>query len=78
MRKQAWLMGAVVLLCLLLTGSQVLACDSAGPDVHIGEALSVNSSAIQIWDAQTGNRLTFQASAEQLSRIKPGDRVLIR
>ncbi|MFQ5803203.1 MAG: hypothetical protein ACE5JQ_09945 [Candidatus Methylomirabilales bacterium] len=51
-----------------------------GPNGHIGEALKVNPSAqaIQIRDAQTGSPLTFQATAEQLSGIRPGDQVLIR
>jgi hypothetical protein len=42
--------------------------------------VKVNPSArvLEIRDGQTGNPLTFRATAEQLSGIRPGDRVLIK
>lgn len=79
MWKGKWLIAAL-LLSLLLSAPQVWACTGAGPNGHVGEALSVNPSAraIRIRDAQTGDPLTFKATAEQLSGINPGDRVFIR
>ncbi|MFQ5657326.1 MAG: hypothetical protein ACE5G5_07285 [Candidatus Methylomirabilales bacterium] len=80
MWRQKWALGLVVLFSLLLSGPPVWACGGVGPNGHVGEALRVNPSdrAIQIRDAQTGDRLTFRATEKQLSGINPGDRVLIR
>ncbi|MEE8242614.1 MAG: hypothetical protein V3V07_05895 [candidate division NC10 bacterium] len=75
MRRQMWLIG--LLTSLYLLAPQAWACDSMGPNGHVGEALSVSPSAIQIRDFQTGNPLIFRATAEQLSGIRPGDRVMI-
>jgi len=79
MVRNKWLIGAAFVLHLLLLAPQVWACSAAGPNGHIGEALTINPSAqsIQIRDAQTGRPLNFRATAGQLSGISPGDRVLI-
>ena len=75
MRRQMWLIG--LLTSLYLLAPQAWACDSMGPNGHVGEALSVSPSAIQIRDFQTGSPLSFRATAEQLSGVRPGDRVMI-
>ncbi len=72
-----WLIGTVLVTFLSVWGFQAWACDSVGPSGHVGKTLTVSPSAIEIQDFQTGDSFTFQATAEQLSGVTPGDRVMI-
>ncbi|MFQ5988659.1 MAG: hypothetical protein ACE5K9_01970 [Candidatus Methylomirabilales bacterium] len=72
-----WVIGAAIVTSLFFGGSHAWACDSVGPNGHVGKTLSVSPSAIEIRDFQTGNSLTFQATTDQLSGVRPGDRVMI-
>jgi hypothetical protein len=55
------------------------ACEGAGAFKHVGVVTAVDSAAltVTIKDAETGDPLTFSATADQLKAVKPGDEVLI-
>ncbi len=56
-----------------------LACKSAGAFKHVGVVAAVDTKAltVTIKDAETGEPITFAATAKQLKDIKPGDDVMI-
>ena len=56
-----------------------LACKSAGAFKHVGVVSAVDTKAltVTIKDAETGEPITFAATAKQLKDIKPGDQVMI-
>lgn len=56
-----------------------LACKSAGAFKHVGVVSAVDTKAltVTITDAETGEPITFAATAKQLKDIKPGDDVMI-
>jgi Cu/Ag efflux protein CusF len=56
-----------------------LACKSAGAFKHVGVVAAVDTKAltVTIKDAETGEPITFVATAKQLKDIKPGDQVMI-
>ncbi len=56
-----------------------LACKSAGAFKHVGVVSAVDTKAltVTIKDAETGEPITFVATAKQLQDIRPGDQVMI-
>lgn len=56
-----------------------LACKSAGAFKHVGVVAAVDTKAltVTIKDAETGEPITFVATAKQLKDIKVGDQVMI-
>jgi hypothetical protein len=74
-------MSAVSLaLVLAIAGPQyVSACESAGAFKHVGVVTAVDLTAltVTIEDAESGEPVTFSATAQQLKDIKPGDQIMI-
>ncbi len=55
------------------------ACKSAGQFKHVGVVTAVDAKALTltIKDAETGEPITFAATAKQLKDVKPGDQVMV-
>ncbi len=55
------------------------ACKSAGQFKHVGvvTAVDVKALTLTIKDAETGEPITFAATARQLKDVKPGDQVMV-
>jgi Cu/Ag efflux protein CusF len=55
------------------------ACKSAGQFNHVGVVTAVDAKALTltIKDAETGEPITFAATAKQLKDVKPGDQVMV-
>lgn len=74
-------MGMVMLVAaLVLAGVPAAwACKSAGQFKHVGVVTAVDAKALTltIKDAETGEPITFAATAKQLKDIKPGDQVMV-
>ena len=74
-------MGIVMLVAaLVLAGVPAAwACKSAGQFKHVGVVTAVDAKALTltIKDAETGEPITFAATAKQLKDIKPGDQVMV-
>jgi Cu/Ag efflux protein CusF len=65
---------------LVLAGvPAVWACKSAGQFKHVGVVTAVDAKALTltIKDAETGEPITFAATAKQLKDVKPGDQVMV-
>jgi hypothetical protein len=56
-----------------------LACDSAGPNTHVGVVTAVDraGSTLTLRDAETGGALTFVARPDLLRGIAPNDAVSV-
>ena len=63
--------------CLL--AAPALACDSAGPNTHVGVVTAVDRarSTLTLRDAETGGALTFVARPDLLRGIASNDRVSV-
>jgi len=74
-------MGIVTLVAaLVLAGVPAAwACKSAGQFKHVGvvTAVDVKALTLTIKDAETGEPITFAATAKQLKDVKPGDQVMV-
>ena len=74
-------MGLVALVAaLVLAGVPAAwACKSAGQFKHVGVVTAVDAKALTltIKDAETGEPITFAATAKQLKDVKPGDQVMV-
>ncbi len=73
---------ATVSLAILMTMAVpvgALACKSAGAFKHVGVVTAVDTTALTVTinDAESGEPITFAATAKQLKDIKPGDQVMI-
>jgi hypothetical protein len=68
-----------VAMLVLAIPVQALACKSAGAFKHVGVVTTVDTTALTVTinDAESGEPITFAATAEQLKNIKPGDQVMI-
>ncbi|MFZ5877587.1 MAG: hypothetical protein ACOYXU_14470 [Nitrospirota bacterium] len=80
MRRVLTILAAGAALALTLAQPPVAAaCKGAGAFKHVGVVTAVDSAAltVTIKDAETGDPVTFSATAEQLKAVKPGDEVLI-
>jgi hypothetical protein len=55
------------------------ACDSAGPNTHVGRVIALDRAdgALTLKDAETGAALTFRARPELLRGIAPTDEVAV-
>jgi hypothetical protein len=62
-----------------LLAAPALACDSVGPDTHVGVVTAVDRarSTLTLRDAETGGALTFVARPELLRGIAPNDAVSV-
>ncbi|VAW86584.1 hypothetical protein MNBD_GAMMA16-2129 [hydrothermal vent metagenome] len=56
----------IVIGLMLFPVSASFACESAGPNVHIGEVTSISSGTFTLLDAETGSPIKFAASSEVL------------
>ncbi len=74
-RRVGWL----VVLVFLTGVSAAWACKSAGAFKHVGVVTAVDPQALTltIKDAETGDPVTFAATATQLKDVKPGDQVMV-
>ena len=74
-------MGLVALVAALVLAGvpAVWACKSAGQFKHVGVVTAVDAKALTltIKDAETGEPITFAATAKQLKDVKPGDQVMV-
>ena len=65
---------------LLLAGASVMACDQMGPNVHVGNVVSIDraSSTFVILDAQSQQPIQFTAaSAKALDTLHVNDSVKV-
>ena len=58
----------------------VLACELAGPNVHIGEIKAIDPAqrSLTILDRQMKKPFTFQAAPDQLKGLSPGQLVSVK
>jgi hypothetical protein len=71
---------AVALAVFVLSAAPVaLACESAGPNAHIGTvtAVDVQKNTLSLKDAESGMKLTFVASPDLLKTVKVNDQVKV-
>ena len=70
---------AIALTVLVLSTAPALACESAGPNAHIGTvtAVDVDKKTLSLKDAETGKALTFAASPDLLKAVKVNDQVTV-
>jgi hypothetical protein len=70
-------LGATLL--VLAAAAPAPACDSAGPNTHVGIVTAVDGQAgtFALKDAESRMSLTFRASAEQLRELVVGDQVTV-
>lgn len=70
-----------LLVLFLLAGvpAAAWACKNAGAFKHVGVVTAVDLQALTltITDAETGEPITFAATAKQLKDIKAGDQVMV-
>ncbi len=69
---------SLAMLALTIPG-HALACKSAGAFKHVGVVTAVDTTALTVTinDAESGEPITFAATAKQLKDVKPGDQVMI-
>src|SRR2546428_8909002 len=77
------LLSALVLALSLgahLLAAPALACDSAGPNTHVGVVTAVDRarSTLTVKDAETGSPLTFLAQPDLIRGIAPKDEVIVK
>lgn len=80
MRVMTMVAGVVVAGALAVLAPQhAAACKSAGAFKHVGVVTAVDLAAltVTISDAESGEPVTFSATAQQLKAVKPGDEVMI-
>ena len=72
-------MVALVVALVLAGVPAAWACKSAGQFKHVGVVTAVDAKALTltIKDAETGEPITFAATAKQLKDVKPGDQVMV-
>ena len=71
---------AVALTVLVLSMAPVvLACESAGPNAHIGTVIAIDAqkNTLSLKDAESGKALTFVASPDLLKTVKVKDQVKV-
>lgn len=70
---------ALVAALVLVGVPAAWACKSAGQFKHVGVVTAVDAKALTltIKDAETGEPITFAATAKQLKDVKPGDQVMV-
>jgi Cu/Ag efflux protein CusF len=75
-QRVGWL---VVLFLLAGVPAAAWACKSAGAFKHVGVVTAVDLQALTLTmtDAETGEPITFAATAKQLKDVKPGDQVMV-
>lgn len=71
--------GSIAMLITVAVPVDVLACESAGAFKHVGVVTLVDTKALTVTinDAESGEPITFTATAKQLKDIKPGHEVVI-
>lgn len=80
MRRVVTILAAGVAFALTVAQPHAaVACKGAGAFKHVGVVTAVDPAAltVTIKDAETGDPVTFSATAEQLRSVKPGDDVMI-
>lgn len=68
---------ALTLSLVLSLVSAALACQTAGPNTHIGIVTAVDRQSLTLKDAESGMNLTFVAMPEQLTGIAVKDTVTV-
>ena len=70
-------LGFIVLVLAFATPSP--ACESAGPNTHIGVVTAIDGKAgtFALKDAESRMDLTFRATADQLRGLAVGDEVMV-
>ena len=69
-----------VLVSMALLALPALACELAGPNVHIGQikAIDPGQRSLTILDRQMKKPVTFLAAPEQLTGLSPGQLVSVK
>jgi hypothetical protein len=67
----------VLALTLFVSLSPAWACDTAGPNTHLGVITAVDGGSVTLKDAQTGQHLKFVASPQLLKGVAVKDQVAI-
>ena len=64
---------------VLSTAPVALACESAGPNAHLGTvtAIDVQKNTLSLTDAESGMKLTFVASPDLLKTVQVNDQVKV-
>jgi hypothetical protein len=77
MRQRMFVLGLTALLLAFATPAP--ACESAGPNTHIGVVTAVDGKAgtFALKDAESQMDLKFRATAEQLRNLAVGDQVTV-
>ena len=71
---------SLALAVMLLVGwclSPAWACETAGPNTHLGVITAVDAGSVTLKDAQTGKNLKFLASPQLLKGVAVKDQVAI-
>lgn len=72
---------AGILCCSFIFGlsSYALACKAMGANKHVGviQTIDQDSNSFSIIDAETGKKMTFEASSEIIENIKVNLRVIV-
>lgn len=75
--------GGVVLFVLVglggLMAAPAVACESAGPDTHVGVVTGVDTAknTVTLKDAETGAKLTFMTRPELLKGVRVNDQIVV-
>ena len=69
-----------VITSVMLLASPAFACESAGPNTHVGEikAIDLGKPSLTIVDSQMKKPLTFLAAPEQLKGLSLGQLVVVK
>ena len=71
---------AAVIVSMTLVALPAFACESAGPNTHIGKIKTIElaQESLTIIDIQMKKDVTFQAAPEQLKGLSPGQMVAVK
>ena len=71
---------AAVIVSMTLVADSAFACESAGPNTHIGKIKTIElaQQSLTITDLQMKEDVTFQAAPEQLKGLSVGQRVVVK
>jgi len=79
MRKFLWKLALILTVCIAGSSASVWACKSAGANKHVGNVTTIDSGlkTFTIRDAETDDRMTFEASDSMLRNLRVNDRVMV-
>jgi hypothetical protein len=80
MMKRLCILALAISMLGLSAAAPASACDSAGPNAHVGVVTAVDRarSTLTVKDAETGSPLTFLAQPDLIRGIAPKDEVIVK